>query len=110
MKPLAHGASPSVDRESHKDTGATWDHYLHISPNTSHKMEAVFSMVWKICGKQPGDPMEDLNVNFAIWRIFMNTTLRAAVYLGKDYDTNLSFVKNYLWKTTRQLFSGRQKS
>ena len=34
----------------------------------------------------------------------MNTTLRVAVHLGKDYDMNLRFVKNYLWKTTGQLF------
>ena len=41
--------------------------YLQISPNTSHKMEAVFPMVRKIYGRQPGDPMKDLNVNLAIW-------------------------------------------
>ena len=35
-KPLAHGASSSVDQESHKNTEATWDHYLHMSPDTSH--------------------------------------------------------------------------
>ena len=39
----------------------------------------------------------------------MNTTLRAAVHLGKDYDMNLRFVKNSLWKTTRQLFRETQK-
>ena len=62
-KPLAHGASSSVHQESQKNTEATWDHFLHISPDTSHYMEAVFSMVRKIDGKQPDDPMEDLNVN-----------------------------------------------
>ena len=36
--------------------------------------------------------------------MFKNTTLRAAVHLGKDTDMNLRFVKNYLWKTTGQLF------
>ena len=77
-------------QESQKDTEATRDHYLHISPTTSHEMEAVCSMVKKIYGRQPGDPMEDFNVNFDIWRMFMNTTLRAAVHLGKDYDMNLS--------------------
>ena len=40
-KPYAHGASSSVDQESQNDTEATWGHYLHISPNTSHHMEAV---------------------------------------------------------------------
>ena len=58
-QPLAHGASSSVDQESQKNTEATWDHYLQISPDTSHYMEAVFSTVRKIYGKQPGNPMED---------------------------------------------------
>ena len=71
---LAHGASSSVDQESQKNTEATWDHFLQISPNTSHYMEAVFSMVRKIYGRQPGDPMKDLGVNLTIWGIFMNTT------------------------------------
>ena len=39
----------------------------------------------------------------------MNTTLRAAVHIGKDYDANLRLVKNYLWKTTGQLFRGTEK-
>ena len=59
-------------------------------------MEAVLSMVRKIYGKPPGDPVEDLDVNLATWRMFMNTALQAAVHLGKDYDTNLQ--DNYLVK------------
>ena len=66
-QPLAHGASYSVDKESQKDTEATWNHYLQRSPNTSHYMEGVFSMVRKICRRQLGDPVKDLNVNLAIW-------------------------------------------
>ena len=94
-----------LTRKVKKNTEATWDHSLHKSPDTSHFMEAVFSMVRNINGKPLGDPMEDLNVNLAVWRMVMNTTLRAAVHLGKDYDMNLRFVKNYLWKTTGQVFS-----
>ena len=55
-EPLAHGASSSVHQESQKNTELKWDHYLHISPDTSHYMEAVFSMVRKIYGKQSDDP------------------------------------------------------
>ena len=66
-------------------------------------------MVRKIYGKQPGDPVEDLNMNLAIWRTCMNTTLRAAVHFGKDNDTNLRFAKNYLWSTTGQLFRETEK-
>ena len=59
-KLLAHGASSSVDKESQKNEEATWDHFLQTSLDTSHYMENVFSMVRKIYGKQPGDPVEDL--------------------------------------------------
>ena len=68
-----------------------------LSPNTSHCMEAVISMVWKICLRQLGDLMKDLNVNVSIWGTFMNATLQAAVHLGKDYNTNLHDAKNHLW-------------
>ena len=72
-QPLAHGASSSVDQQSQKNTEATWDHYLQMSPDTSHCMEAVFSRVREIYGRQLGDPMEDLNVNLATQGMFMNT-------------------------------------
>ena len=108
-QPHAHGASSSVDKESQIDTEATWDHYLHISTDTSHYMEVVFSMVRKIYGKQPGDLMKDLNVNLAIWWVFMNTTLRAAVHLGKDCEVILRCVKNHLWQTAGQLFRETEK-
>ena len=39
----------------------------------------------------------------------MNTALRASVHLGKDYDMNSRFSKNYLWKTTGQLFRETEK-
>ena len=51
--------------------------------------------------------MEDLNVNLAIWRMFMNTTLRAAVHLGKDYDMNSRFCKEL---SQQESFSEKQKS
>ena len=59
-------------------------------------LDAVFSMVKEIYGRKPGDLMKDLNVNLATWGMFMNTTLRAAVHLGKDYEVNLRYVKNHL--------------
>ena len=66
-------------------------------------------MVRKIYGKPRGDPMGALSVNLAIWRMFMNSFLRAAVRLGKDHCTNLRSVKNCLWKTTGQLFRETDK-
>ena len=59
-QPLAHGASSSVDKESQKDTEATWRQNIQISQHTSHFTEAVFSMVSEICGRQFGDLMKGL--------------------------------------------------
>ena len=75
-------------------TEATWDHYHHMSPDTSHDMEAVFFMIREIYGRPPGDSVKDLDVNLAIWGMFMNTTLRAPVRFGKDFDMKLRFVEN----------------
>ena len=76
---------------------------------TSHFPEAVFSMIREIYGRKSGDYMKDSDVNLAIWRMFMNTTLRAAVHRGKDYEANLRYVKNHLWKTAGQLFRETEK-
>ena len=40
----------------------------------------------------------------AIWGIFLNGTLRAAVHLGQDHEVNLRFVKKNLWNSVGQLF------
>ena len=52
---------------------------------TVHHTEAVFSIVRRIYGREHVDRM----VNMAIWSIFLNATLRAAVHLGQDYEANL---------------------
>ena len=38
-----------------------------MSPATIHHTEAVFSIVRGIYGREHDDPMEDLNVNLAVW-------------------------------------------
>ena len=63
-------------------------------------MEAVFSMVRKICGKPPGDPMEDLSVNLA---------LRTAVHLGEDSDTKRHYAKNHIWDSLGQLVGEKKR-
>ena len=68
------------------------------SPWSGKSMEDNLAILWKI-----------FSVSAAFWGMFMNTTLRAAVHLGKDCDKNLRFVKNHLWKTTGQLFWGTEK-
>ena len=57
-------------------------------------VDKVYSIVRKTYDRKPTDEMEDLDVNVAIWRIIMNTTLQAAVHIVQDYDQNLRFVKN----------------
>ena len=72
-----------------------WSHNLHVSPATVHHTEALFSI---IRGKHD-DSMDDLDVKLAIWGIFLNTTLRAAVHLGQDREANLRYVKNHFWNS-----------
>ena len=76
-----------------------------MSPATVHHMGAVFSIGRKVCERGPDDPMDDLDVNMAIWCIFLNTTLQAAVHLGQDFEANLRYVKNHLWNSVGQLFN-----
>ena len=58
-------------------------------------IDKVCSIARKTYDRGPVDEMENLNVNAAIWRMFVNTALQAAVHLGQDYDQNLLCVKNH---------------
>ena len=93
---LEHPANRTT-REVPKAERIEWPHILHVSPATVHHMEAVFSIIRKIYEREPDDPVDDLDVNIAIWGIFLNTTLQAAVHLGQDYEAKLRFVKNHLF-------------
>ena len=97
-----HPRSPKAERKE-------WSLNLHVSPATVHHTEAVFSIGREIYGREHDDPMDDLDVNMAIWGIFLNATLRAAVHLGQDYEANLRYVKNHLWNTVGQLFNENKK-
>ena len=80
-----------------------WSHNLQVSPATIHHTEAVFSIVREIYERERDDSVDDLDVNMAIWGIFLNATLRAAVHLRKDHDANLHYVKNHLWNSVGRL-------
>ena len=71
-------------------------------------MEAVFSIVRGIYGREHDDPMDDLDLNMAIGDIFVKTTLRAAVHLGQDHEANLRYVKNHVWKSVGQRCSKKR--
>ena len=97
---LAHGASSSDDKESQKDTEATWNHHFQIPPNTSHYVEDVFFFGQENLWKTTWRSYERFECEFDCLVNFMNTSLRAAVYLGKHC---------YFWKTTGQLFRETEK-
>ena len=77
---------------------------LQISTNYVLHMEKTFSIVIQRYGRSPTDQMKDLDVNTAIWSMFMSVTLQAAVHLGKDYTQNMRSTKNQPLKSLRQLF------
>ena len=59
-----------IKSQSNKE--ATLEHFFAISPQTISFAEAVYDMVRKVYGRPSGDPVEDLDVNAAIWGVFMN--------------------------------------
>ena len=85
--------SSSAFQKSQKNKDATMDHFFVISPQRRPCMDAVFDIVKKIYGRESNNPMKDLDVNVAIWGVFMNATLGAAVRLGDDHDANLRNLK-----------------
>ena len=112
-RPLAGETTESLSsafQRSQSNKEATLEHFLAISPHTLPKMETVFDIVRKIYGRPSDDHVEDLDVNVAIWGVFMNATPKAAVHFGKDYDTNLRFVKNSSLENNRTAFQRNRKA
>ena len=82
----------------------TLEHFFAISPQTIPCTEAVYDMLRKIHGRPIDDPVEDLDVNVAIWEVFINALhKKAAVHLGNDHDVN-SF-----WRSTGKVFGETEK-
>ena len=75
--------------------------YFYISSAVVSYMDKVYSIAKKTYHRKPTDEMEDLGLNAAIWGMFMNTTLQAAVHLRQDNDQNLRFVNisGVLWRS-----------
>ena len=67
-------------------------------------LRRFFSTVRQRFVLSPTDEMKNLDVNTALWSIFMSVTLQAAVHLEKDYTENLRSIKNQPKKSLRQLF------
>ena len=110
-KPLAPGyqgypGNPGTpgNSEDSETEGKFWPHHYHISPDCVPHMNKVFSIVRQTYGRSPTDDLNDLDVNTAIWGIFMTVTLHAAVHLGQDFSGNLRYTKNQPLKSVRHLF------
>ena len=98
----------SAFQKSHHMKEATLKHFFSISPQTISCTEAVYDMVRKIYERPSDDLMENLDVNMAIWGVFVNTTLKATFHLGSYHDVILRHVKNSFWRSTGQLFGERE--
>ena len=61
-------SSKSGCQGSPKAERTEWSHNLRVSPATVHHMEAVFSIVRRIYGREHDDPMMDLDVKMAFLR------------------------------------------
>ena len=116
-KPVAYkkgAGKPAASRISEKSRNpkadrTKWPHNFYMSSAVVSYMDKVYSVERKTHDRGSKDEMEDLNVNAAIGRMFMNTTLQAAVHLGQDYDQNLRFVKNHFWSSLKKLFKETEK-
>ena len=86
-----------------------WPHHFHRSPVVVPHMKKVYSIVRQNYGRSPTDDLNDLDVTNAIWSIFLNVTVQAAVHLGQDYLENLRFAKNQLLKSLKELFRVTEK-
>ena len=108
-----HGCSENPDipkgSEGSNPKNQIWPHHFSISPDYVPYMEKVFPIVRKICDWRPTDNLKDLDVNPAIWCIFMFVTLQAAVHLGRDYSLNLRSARNQSAKSVEQLFRTTEK-
>ena len=80
-----------------------WPHNFYIPSAVVSYMDKVYSIVRRTYDRGPKDEMKGLNVNAAIWGMFMNTTLQAAVHLGEDYDQHLRPMKNHFWSSLKKL-------
>ena len=97
------------DSGGSKPKSGIWPHHFHISLEYVPHMEKVFPVVRKIYDRKPTDKLKDLDVNTAIWGVFMSVTLQAAVHLGRDYSMNLRSVKIQSSKSVEHLFRTTEK-
>ena len=77
------------------------DGYRIHSARISFK-EQVDERLRIFLNRPPGDKIEGIVKNSLIWRIFMTSSLHAAIFLGKGYSENLRSIRNTGQKPTVQ--------
>ena len=82
-------------------------YHFRISPDCVPHMEEVFSIVRRICDREPTDDLQDFDGNTAIWSTCMSVKLQAAVHHGRDYFLNLRPVKNQSSKSVEHFVDQR---
>ena len=95
--------------EDSESEGRIWPHHFHVSSDCAPHMEKVFSIVRQTCGRNPTDNLNDIDVNTAVWSIFMSVTLQAAVHFGQEKTEHLQSTKNQPLKSVKQLFQTTER-
>ena len=95
----------------HTSSTLTWNDHTstRYPPPLSHTWKKVYSKMRQKIGRKPGDGIDDLDKNSLIWRMFMSSSLNAAVHLGKNYLENLHSTKNQGDQTMKPLFDASQR-
>ena len=102
--------SQSGDSVNDIDFGTVRGHN-NLSAESIFTTEKVNSRLRTIMHRLPGDDMNDTDKHSLNWSMFMTSTMKAAVFLGKDYLDNLHPIKNAKKKLTiERTFATRMNS
>ena len=82
---------------------------LHISRQNCEFMEKVFDNVHQKLGRPEDDNLDQIDSNFAIWRIFMTTCMKGAVQLGCYHEEIFRVVRNTDFSELRSCSPQRKK-
>ena len=77
---------------------------LDLSLRTKSFLESVNDQVRKRQKQSWKDATEDSDEHSVIWRMFMSSTLRASVFMGKNYSDDWHSIKNTKDLTMKQMF------
>ena len=97
---LVQGATPEPEFQNVKFTNHQYMSKIFQCLRKKLGMAATHSTV----------SMEAYRTNVSIWRMFMTSSMKAAIHLGPNYLTNLEIYKNTNFEDIETLFNITQKS